>query len=504
MELWIPLLLLSSTASLPALSHRYGGEFGVNCCKTILQEPLPQRYYRHLKSYRNHAVCTQYLQFATNQNETFCILFRKAQAMKEFVDSRSEGPSKDVLSMGFRSGPKEKVETKDTMPHPTPSPGDSTRSQWAATSSIPITALQGQDRGSTPPSTQSSPPSTNAQEHERVQTSSPSATALPGLERQGRSTTLPSMPPSSAPTQSQGHEGPQTSSPSATTPPGLERQGRSTTLPSMPPSSAPTQSQGHEGPQTSSPSATTPPGLERQGRSTTLPSMPPSSAPTQSQGHEGPQTSSPSATTPPGLERQGRSTTLPSIPPSPVATSFQGHASSQMLSSSVTSLPGPHGQERISTLQSTSRPYSSAQLPRSTKSTDRTSLRPRNIVTARPTPPPNELVTEETRTVGAIDSPSSTTRRSRGPRVSGRDKLPGASKHRGGSGEASRGPGWRVGLLMTVLLFAAATLVVCVASKWSVRGLVSREAGGSAHHCSPGVVTLVHYCRLSETSREGV
>ncbi|XP_078394421.1 uncharacterized protein LOC144678544 [Cetorhinus maximus] len=342
--------------------------------------------------------------------------------MKEFVDSRSEGPSKDVSSMGFRSESKEKVENKDSVPHPTPSPGDSTRSQWAPTSSLPVTALQGQDRGSTLPSTQSSPPSTNGQGHEGLQTSSPSATALPGLERQVRSTTLPSMPPSSAPTQPQGHEGLQTFSPSATALPGLERQGRSTMLPSM--------------------------------------------------------------------------------PSSPVPTSFQGHASPQALSSSVTSLPGLHGQERTSTLQSTSRPYSSAQLPHSTKSMDRTSLRPWNIVTATLTPSPNELVTEETRTVGAIDNPSSTTRRSRGPRVSDRDKRPSAAKRRGASGEASGGPGWRVGVLAAVLLLLAATLVVYVASKRSVSRLVSGEAWGSAHHCSPDVVTLVRYRRLSETSRE--
>ncbi|XP_067880134.1 CCR4-NOT transcription complex subunit 3-like [Heterodontus francisci] len=404
---WRLFLCISLASWVPVFSQRHSGNTAMNCCKLMLLEPLPGNQFHHLKSYTHlpsHGLCPEYLEFTSYRGISFCILLSKAKEMKAFIDSRSDGPSKD-----FQTGPKEPTEGKKGMLPPTPSPQAPTIPPW-----------------------QTGPP-----------TSSNSSTAQPGLEGQERNATLQTMPPS---------------------PP---------QVPTIPP--------GQTGPPTSSNSSTAQPGLEGQERNSTLQTMPPSppQVPTSPPGQTGPPTSSNSSTAQSGLE----------------------------------------GQERNSTLQSTARPASPAQLQHedvttkdSTGDTYRTSLHPRNIVAATETSPPNET-TEENRSAGLASSPSSAMSSCGDLRMSdGGEPGPGdapcsrvSDKHHGYSGERGLDSGshrLHYSLLSAVVLFTTFSVLMWVMLKPRPFGLTTRERRCSVE--PQARVTLVHYCRISNTYNETV
>ncbi|XP_072349435.1 uncharacterized protein [Scyliorhinus torazame] len=228
--------------------------------------------------------------------------------------------------------------------------------------------------------------------------------------------------------------------------------------------------------------------LPGQDGGTSLPSVPVSPPSTDAQGHGTPQTSSSAAQPLPGRQRED--TMSPTLPPSTALTHAQTYGGSQTAGTSAPARTGLDGQERPSTIQTTAAPSSTAQLPHeddTTKSwaetTLRTSHHPVNIIASTMTPPLNEQEMEETRTVGVIDSPSSTTARKRGPEVSGRSEW------------TSGGSRWHVGLFLA-LIVTAATAFVWVTSVWREYWLVPPRKPVFRQNRTSGTVTLLCYSNL--------
>ncbi|XP_038642946.1 mucin-1-like [Scyliorhinus canicula] len=252
--------------------------------------------------------------------------------------------------------------------------------------------------------------------------------------------------------------------------------------------------------------------LPGQDGSTSLPSVPASPPSTDAQGHGRPQTSNSTPQPLPGCQTEDTM-----LPPSTAPTHAQTYEGSQTDDISAPARPGQDGQETPSTTQTTAGPSSTAQLPREHVTTSRwaettqgTILRPGSITASEMMPPLNDQTTKETRTVGIIDSKSSTAVRKRGPEVDGTDGHSGGSDgtdghsggsdgtdgHSGGSDGTSGVSRWHVGLLLSLLIIMAATALVCLSSVRRGNWLIPEKKPDFRQNRSSGTATLLRYSEL--------